>query len=381
MAGFVKRNSAQRWNRAASIVEAAGAGSHFVRGVYRQPIRGNVCDELAPGSYPAVAGASIAAGATGVVVYDGGVYSAVNQSQCPVSIGDKVGLHVSPDCQAFFVPCVCNCSGSGPADCCDKFVAICVGGYTQVVPVDCEDGDPWTATQTWSLFPLRQCCEAYNDDLCSTPSTINIAYLGIKLCCTGNTITAYYGTTCGIFPEETSPGSGTWDWSGLCDDPPVQMEEDVVFSSDEGNVCAIKVVASATTSANLCEPCSEPPPPSLCCSQSLWFCLNGDSQQLAVNGGTYTWNVTDCCTCTAATFEVTLSCNEDTDVITLQYEFDCDGVIQTGSENTLMSTFCTSQAPQIITFLGLTCFLQLLVTIVQFDCATCEPTATTPPPP
>jgi hypothetical protein len=37
MAGFVKRESAQRWNRAAGIVEAAGAGSRFVQQTYRPP--------------------------------------------------------------------------------------------------------------------------------------------------------------------------------------------------------------------------------------------------------------------------------------------------------------------------------------------------------
>jgi hypothetical protein len=70
---------------------------------------------LSPGSYPAVAGATIAAGATGSIVYDGGIYQAINQSACPVRIGDLVGLHVSPDCEAFFVPCVCDCSSSGEA--------------------------------------------------------------------------------------------------------------------------------------------------------------------------------------------------------------------------------------------------------------------------
>jgi hypothetical protein len=37
MAGFVKRESAQRWNRAAGIVEGGGAGSHFVPQTYRPP--------------------------------------------------------------------------------------------------------------------------------------------------------------------------------------------------------------------------------------------------------------------------------------------------------------------------------------------------------
>jgi hypothetical protein len=37
MPRFVKGESAQRWNRAASIVEAGGAGSHFVPQTYRPP--------------------------------------------------------------------------------------------------------------------------------------------------------------------------------------------------------------------------------------------------------------------------------------------------------------------------------------------------------
>jgi hypothetical protein len=365
MAGFVKRNSAQRWNRAASIVEAAGAGSHFVRGVYRQPF-GTVCDQLAPGSYPAVAGASIAAGATGVVVYDGGVYSAVNQSQCPVVIGDKVGLHVSPSCEAFFVPCVCNCNGEGPANCCQKIIAVCVNNETQLVEVDGGEAE-------WIL----------SEECCGTDRR-----LIIHLTCTTSmgvsSIVVYWSWVTVDYVRTTNDWQDwpQWQWSELCSDPP---ETKTSFAG----VCGLRpIFVTASPSAAECEcvcpPCSGPDPPAPptdCCSQSLWFCLNGDSQQLAVNGGTYTWDISDCCDCTTATFEVMLSCNESTDVITLQYEFDCDGVIQTGSENTLMSTFCTGQAPQILTFLGLTCFIQLPVTITEFTCSTCEPTATTPPPP
>jgi hypothetical protein len=212
----------------------------------------------------------------------------------------------------------------------------------------------------------------------------------IHLACSVNTVTAYYALKASSYVRTSNDWLdwASYDWSELCSDPPQTQNEFAAYCppGSGGTGCCNIFIVAATTATEcpcVCQPCDdpEPPPPSDCCSQSLWFCLNGDSQQLAVNGGTYTWNVTDCCTCTAATFEVTLSCNESTDVITLQYEFDCDGVIQTGAENTLMSTFCTGQAPQIITFLGLTCFLQLLVTIVQFDCATCEPTATTPPPP
>ena len=384
MAGFVKRSSAQRWNRAAGIVEAAGAGSHFVRGIYRQPMRpSSVCSELGdlqPGSYPAVAGATIAAGSTGPAVFGGNIFNAVNHSQCDVKVGDRVGLHITPNCDAFFVPCVC-CESDEPTEpnCCDKFVAVCVAGYTQVVPVSCQEGDPWGPTATWSLFPLRQCCEAYSDDLCSTSFTINITYLAIKLCCVDGVITAYYGVTCGFFPEEDSPGSGTWDWSALCDDPPGTINEDLVLQSDEGNVCALKIVASASASSGLCQPCDpEPPAPSDCCDQSLYFCLNGVSQLLDVDGGNFTWDVSACCDATAS-LEITLSCTGG--VISMAWQYTAGEVFDAGAVN--ISAFCTDGAPRIFDFPGITCFLQMLISQVQFECSECTGGATTtelPPP-
>jgi hypothetical protein len=338
-----------------------------------------------PGSYEGIAGDTITPGSTGPVVFGGNIFNAVNHSQCEVKVGDRVGLHITPNCGAFFVPCVC-CESDEPTEpnCCDKFVAVCVAGYTQVVPVSCQEGDPWGPTATWSLFPLRQCCEAYSDDLCSTSFTINITYLAIKLCCVDGVITAYYGVTCGFFPEEDSPGSGTWDWSALCDEPPGVINRDLVLQSEDDNVCALRIVASATASSDLCEPCDpEPPAPDECCDQSLYFCLNGVSVLLAVDGGTYTWDVSACCG-TTASFQITLSCNPSTGNISLSYLYTAGEVTAAGTENTIMSQFCNDGAPRIINF-TLPCFLQLLVSQVQFECSECtggeSPTVSPPPPP
>ena len=151
MPKYVGPKSEARWNNAAKFAEANGAGNRFVRGIYREPRRGVLgCEDLpAPGSYPAVAGASIAAGATGSVVYDGTVYQAVNQSQCNVVIGDLVGFHISPTCEAFFVPCVCDCAQTEPETCCDKIIAICINGEVKIVAVN-------GGTAQWDLGALKR---------------------------------------------------------------------------------------------------------------------------------------------------------------------------------------------------------------------------------
>lgn len=199
MAGYVSRKSADRWNSAARIVEAGGAGNRFVPGMYREPRV--ACENLPlPGSYPAAAGAAIAAGATGAVVYDGVVYQAKNQSQCNVVIGDLVGLHIAPNCVAFFVPCVCNCERL----CCDRSVAICVCGQVFIVAVD--GGEV--------VVDLDTChdCEG--------------ATLTITMSCTGSTISADWVYLCG---EDTDSGTIT-GLGVVCDDSEVVTVESVIDS-------------------------------------------------------------------------------------------------------------------------------------------------------
>jgi hypothetical protein len=185
-------------------------------------------DLLSPGSYPAIAGASIAAGATGSVVYDGTVYQAKNQSQCNVVIGDLLGLHVAPNCVAFFVPCVCSCSQTTPTTCCDKYIALCVNNRVVVLAVDGGSAQ-WT---------LTGCCECG-----STPT------LTITLSCTGETVTGSWTYTCG---ETTS--NGTFDLSGLCDDPVEEYDDTITMSG-----CDVRIIA--TVDAEQCEECSPPSDP------------------------------------------------------------------------------------------------------------------------
>lgn len=124
----------------------------------------------------------------------------------------------------------------------------------------------------------------------------------------------------------------------------------------------------------------EPPVDPDCCDLLLWFCLDGVSVELPVDGGTYLWDVSACCdTCESATLEIVLSCENG--IITLQYEYICDsGVPEYGVENTLMSLFCSSTDPRIIN-INEGCFLQLQVSINDAGCEECGPSTTTPPPP
>jgi hypothetical protein len=159
-----------------------------------------------------------------------------------------------------------------------------------------------------------------------------------------------------------------------------EATETLDLSAFFGYECIITINASDELID--CEDCDGNPPSSECCDQSLYFCLNNDSQLLAVDGGTYTWDVSDCCDCAEATFQITLSCDSSSGNISLGYNFICDGDADSGVENTIMSQFCTDGSPRIIDF-PISCLLQLLISKVQFTCFECEGGATTtePPPP
>jgi hypothetical protein len=168
--------------------------------------------------------------------------------------------------------------------------------------------------------------------------------------------------------------SGSFNVGGLCASP-ATIERHTL--SLPGN-CDMFISFGSAFSDELC---GDPPaPPSDCCGQSLYFCLNGDSQLLAVNGGNYTWDVSSCCDATAS-LEITLSCVEETDVISMAWQYTAGVVSDAGAVT--INEFCEDGSPRIYDFPGITCFLQMLVSKVQFECAACTggPTGTTPPGP
>jgi hypothetical protein len=242
MAGFVKRSSAQRWNRTASIVEAAGAGSHFVRGIYRQPMRpGSVCEDLGdlqPGSYRGIAGATTAPGETGPVIVTGCedevTIDAVNHSGCTFYLGDRITVNVDPCCVAHFTGCSCCGSSHEPPGCCEISIAICIAGELKVLSVD-------GGSYTWDV---SECCGCEG------------ATVEVVLSCNGNNIEAEWTYTCG---ESTS--TGTIELDDLCD-----FESDVEILGELDDLCDGNLNDRWGNFVEDCEPCEpEPPPPCDCC--------------------------------------------------------------------------------------------------------------------
>lgn len=334
---------------------------------------------LLPGSYPAVAGATIAAGASGVVAYDGKVITATNHSKCGVSLGDPVGLHISPTCGAYFVPCVCCDSPADPNPTCESTYPCCRTPFAYCLLA------PFGASLTRSHIGFA----SLKDTVISIPGPYDSPFT--LICPDGSQVFLRMTMTCcndGV-PDVAWEArnlaneviaSGSFSVSGLCATP-ATVERHVLTLPDG---CSMVVSFASEYSEELCG--GGGPPSSPCCDQLLWFCLNNQSVQLAVEGGTHIFDVSACCN-TTASLEISLQCNPSPSPgsITLQWLYTAGSVIASGAENMLMSQFCVDGAPRIITFGGSPCFLQLLVSIVQFDCTEClfgdSPETTDPPPP
>lgn len=291
-------------------------------------------EDLAPGTYQGTCGEEIAPGDTGKVKVegcDGEVeIDAKNHSNCTFYLGDRISVHIDNCCNAHFEGC--NCCET-PA-CCDKRIAVCVNGETRIITLD-GFGTEWT----FSPLGGNECCE-----VCGTYTKVLISAT-----CTDTTITASYTIKCGepyMGGTQEVLHEGTLDWSAICDDPPAEIEDVIticgVYSS---GCCDITIVASPALNDEPCDPCAEStatPDPD-CCTKQLWFCIVGLSQQLAVDGGTYTWTVTDCVDCGGvATLELDLTCTSGE--ISAIFSYVCAGgsaSVQTFS----LRQFCYSDAP------------------------------------
>jgi hypothetical protein len=305
MAGFVKRESAQRWNRAAGIVEAAGAGSHFVKGLYRPPQGGGggqqPCTELGdlqPGSYRGIAGATTAPGETGPVIVTGCeddvTIDAVNHSGCTFYLGDLITVNVDPCCVAHFTGCSCCGATPTPPACCDRSIVICIAGERQILAVD-------GGTYTWDV---SECCDCEG------------ATLEVTLTCTpgsgegpgngpgpgGNsTISAAWEYTCG---ESTS--SGTVDIATLCND-----ESDVEILGELDGICNGLLSDRWANFAEDCEPCGELPACSCCFDLQAWSIDDCDKSEVPAT--------VDDVGLTAVTSSTDPFCNGGTTTVTLTY--------------------------------------------------------------
>jgi hypothetical protein len=116
------------------------------------------------------------------------------------------------------------------------------------------------------------------------------------------------------------------------------------------------------------------------------ICIAGERQILAVDGGTYTWDVSECCDCVGATLQVTLSCTPGSgegpgngpgpggnSTITAAWTYTCDSVETSGTID--IASLCVDDADvEILGELGDICNGSLNDRWANFveDCEPCE---------
>lgn len=317
---------------------------------------GRRCSDLQPGPYQAFVGETIAPGESGLILIttcDGTVTeTAINQTDCTFYMGNRITANVSPCCVIHFT----GCNPSEPVDCCDKSIAVCVNGQRNILKVD----GGWAA---WSRTYDATCCSACDEN--------RSWYLRVDLSCAVSTVTATWSLWCvGGQTEWEKIGEGTLDWSAVCDDPPEMIDDTLGVTG-----CDLQIVASPELFVDLCDPCDGSTPPIGCCDKMLWFCINNDSREMAVDGGEETWDVTECCPdCTSATVRLRLTCSNG--IISVQRTYTCDGVVS--NETTNISQYCSSTATTFLNIPTPNCFLQAQISIAEVACDACDPCESDP---
>ena len=111
------------------------------------------------------------------------------------------------------------------------------------------------------------------------------------------------------------------------------------------------------------------PEPEDCCTESRWVCINGDSRQMAFDGGDQTWDVSDCCPdCTSATLRMRFTCTNG--IVSLQRTYTCDG--ESFTETTNVTGLCTNTAPLSLPTPTPNCFLLPIISFVDLPCDSCD---------
>jgi hypothetical protein len=241
---------------------------------------------LPPGSYMANAVGTITPGASGLVYYYGKTLFAFNHSQCAVGPGFPVGLHITPQCTAFFVPC--TCCGNTPIDPPppEEGCEACDGPF-----IVCVNGSLVTLNYGELKYVFFSDCE-----LCPPSSSgVDAVTVAIGLRCVEGQPELYGWVTCNSCNTVPNMSPFTLDISSLCAAPSSVIEDALTIAcgvfTDTIPIKVSKSTAPDCPSACDGEVTPTDPPSSPCCEQSLYFCLNQVSQLLAVNGGTFTWDV------------------------------------------------------------------------------------------
>lgn len=99
-----------------------------------------------------------------------------------------------------------------------------------------------------------------------------------------------------------------------------------------------------------CSCCGSETPPD-CCDRSAAICVGGVEKIVAFDGGVEAWDVSECCGCPGATFEVEITCVAE--VPTANWTYTCDATVTTGSID--LSALCSDDPVEILDQLTVPC--------------------------
>jgi len=142
-----------------------------------------------------------------------------------------------------------------------------------------------------------------------------------------------------------------------------------------GDLITVNVDPCCVAHFTGCSCCGAEDTPPACCERSIVICIAGERQILAVDGGTYTWDVSECCDCEGATLGVSIACvtEGETTTITATWTYNCGESESTGTINLL--SLCNDDADvEILGELGDICDGSLNDRWANFveDCEPCE---------
>jgi hypothetical protein len=180
------------------------------------------------------------------------------------------------------------------------------------------------------------------------------------------------GSYRGIAGATTAPGeTGPVIVTGCEDEVTIDAVNHSGCTFYLGDLITVNVDPCCVAHFTGCSCCGAEDTPPACCDRSIVICIAGERQILAVNGGTYTWDVSECCDCEGATLEVTLSCEEST--ITAAWEYTCGE--STSSDTIDLSALCSDDDVEILSELGDICDGNLSDRWANFveDCEPCGP--------
>lgn len=159
-----------------------------------------------------------------------------------------------------------------------------------------------------------------------------------------------YRGVCGatIAPGETGPVQVYGGAScGIVLIDAVNHSECTFYLGDRITVFADKCCTAWFTGCSCCGSATPPP----CCDRSATICIGREQKIVAFDGGTETWDVSECCGCEGAEVEVEITCADS--VPTAGWTYTCGETVITGSIN--LSALCSDDPVELLDQLSVPC--------------------------